>query len=188
MFPQDSQILVDDFRHQNIAIWTFLAWVMVIFLKKKRWFVHLQSKLMILQIFCTKMAITQASKVQIAKFWCLKSSTDIWLSCGNIYSISKINKIEIEGKKVSKPAKNGQFFTLKKLKFSKFSQGLIWQLFLWHPVHQYQLFPLTKPLRHARPGRQPPQAPCSTSHSDLREEYWERELNTLQRHQWKLPD
>ena len=71
---------------------------------------------MILQIFCTKMAITQASKVQIAKFWCLKSSTDIWLSCGNIYSISKINKIEIEGKKVSKPAKNGQFFTLKKLK------------------------------------------------------------------------
>ena len=71
---------------------------------------------MILQIFCTKMAITQASKVQIAKFWCLKSSTDIWLSCGNIYSISKINKIEIEGKKVSKPAKKGQFFTLKKLK------------------------------------------------------------------------
>ena len=64
---------------------------------------------MILQIFFTKMAITQARKVQIAKFWCLKSSTNIWLSCGNIYSISKINKIEIEGKKVSKPAKNAQF-------------------------------------------------------------------------------
>ena len=61
------------------------------------------------------MTITQARKVQIAKFWCLKSSTDIWLSCGNIYSIPKINKIELEGKKGSKLAKIGQFFALKKL-------------------------------------------------------------------------
>ena len=69
-----------------------------------------------LPLFFIKMTITQARKVQIAKFWCLKSSTDILLSCRNIYSISKINKIEIEGRKVSNPAKNGQFFTSKKLK------------------------------------------------------------------------
>ena len=25
MIPKDSQILVDDFRHQNFVIWTFLA-------------------------------------------------------------------------------------------------------------------------------------------------------------------
>ena len=25
MFPNDSQILVDDFRHQNFGIWTFLG-------------------------------------------------------------------------------------------------------------------------------------------------------------------
>ena len=62
------------------------------------------------------MAITQARKVQIAKFLCLESSTNIWLSCGNIYSIPKINKIEIEGEKGSKLAKIGQFFALKKLK------------------------------------------------------------------------
>ena len=35
MFPQDSQMLVDDFRHQNFAIWTFLACVMVILVKKE---------------------------------------------------------------------------------------------------------------------------------------------------------
>ena len=108
----DSQIVVDDFSHQNFAIWAFLAWVMVIFMKKE----VICSFTNTFTIFFTKMAITQASKVQIAKLWCLKSSTDIWLSCGNIYSISKINNIEIEGKKVSKPAKNCQFFTLKKLK------------------------------------------------------------------------
>ena len=110
------------------------------------------------------MAITQASKVQIAKFWCLKSSTDIWLSCGNIYSISKINKIEIEGKKVSKPAKKGQFFTLKKLKlhFLKIFPGFDLTSFFCDTLYisnKYKLFPLTKPLGHARPGRQPPQAP-----------------------------
>ena len=69
---------------------------------------------MILQIFFTKMAITQARKVQIAKILCLEASTNIWLSCGNIYSIPKINKIEIEGEKGSKLAKIGQCFALKK--------------------------------------------------------------------------
>ena len=36
MYPQDCQILVDDFRHQNFAIWASLVWVMAIFMKKKR--------------------------------------------------------------------------------------------------------------------------------------------------------
>ena len=31
--PNDSQILVDDFRHQNFEIWTFLVEVMVILVK-----------------------------------------------------------------------------------------------------------------------------------------------------------
>ena len=73
---------------------------------------------MILQIFLTKMAITQPRKVQIPKFWCLKSSTNIWQSCGNIYSIPKTQKIDWEGKQISKLAKIGQFFALKKLKFN----------------------------------------------------------------------
>ena len=73
---------------------------------------------MILQIFLTKMAITQPRKVQIPKFWCLKSSTNIWQSCGNIYSIPKINKIELRGENGSKLAKIGQFFALKKSKLN----------------------------------------------------------------------
>ena len=32
-FPKDSQILVDDFRHQNFWIWTFLGEVMAILVK-----------------------------------------------------------------------------------------------------------------------------------------------------------
>ena len=34
MVPTDSQILVDDFRHQNFGIWTILSWIMAIFMKK----------------------------------------------------------------------------------------------------------------------------------------------------------
>ena len=63
------------------------------------------------------MAITQPRKVQIQKFWCLKSSTNIWLSFGNTNSIPKIKKIELEGKEGSKLAKMGQIFALKKLKW-----------------------------------------------------------------------
>ena len=33
MFPEDGQILVHDFRHQNFGIWTFLGWVMAILVK-----------------------------------------------------------------------------------------------------------------------------------------------------------
>ena len=29
------------------------------------------------------------------------------------------------------------------------------------PICEYELFPLREPLRHARPGTQPPQAPCA---------------------------
>ena len=86
-----------------------------------------------LPLFFMKMTITHARKVQIAKFWCLKSSTNIWLSCGIINSIPKINKIELEGRKDSKSAKIGQFFTLKKM-FGLISpneghEGIISQLF-----------------------------------------------------------
>ena len=34
MFPKSSQILVQDFRHQNFGIWIILGWVMAIFVKK----------------------------------------------------------------------------------------------------------------------------------------------------------
>ena len=66
--------------------------------------------------FFMKMAITQLRMIEIPKFWCLKSLTNIWPSFGNINLISKVCKIELEGIKSSKPAKTGQFFTLKKLK------------------------------------------------------------------------
>ena len=38
MFPKCSQILVQDFRHQNFGIWIILGWVMAIFVKKKQVF------------------------------------------------------------------------------------------------------------------------------------------------------
>ena len=33
MFPKSSQILVQDFRHQNFGIWIILGWVMAILVK-----------------------------------------------------------------------------------------------------------------------------------------------------------
>ena len=85
-------------------------------------------------IFFTKIAITQPRMIQIPKFWCLKSCTNIWLHFGNIHSIQKINRIELEGKKGSKFAKIGQFFTLQKIKI-EFSQKFpkVWfhGFFLW---------------------------------------------------------
>ena len=116
MSLKDCQILVDDFRHQNFGIWTILGYAMAIFVKKTRYFAHLQSNLVISQIFFTKMAITQPKKVQIPKFCCLKSSTNIWPSFRNIYSISKVIKIYLQGRKGSKPAKIGKFLHCKKLK------------------------------------------------------------------------
>ena len=70
---------------------------------------------MILQTFLTKMALTQSRKVQIPKFWCLKSSTSIWPSFGNINSIQKVKNMELEQKEGSKLANIGQIFALKKL-------------------------------------------------------------------------
>ena len=104
------------------------------FRKKNKYFAPLQSNLVILPIFFTKMAITQPRMIQIPKFWCLKSCTNIWLHFGNIHSIQKINRIELEGKKGSKFAKIGQFFTLQKIKI-EFSQKFpkVWfhGFFLW---------------------------------------------------------
>ena len=34
MFPKDGQLPVDDFRHQNFGIWTFLGEVMAILVEK----------------------------------------------------------------------------------------------------------------------------------------------------------
>ena len=132
MFPKGSQILVHDFRHQKFEIWTFLGWVMAILVKKARYFAPLQSNLEILPIFFTKMAICQPKKVQISKFWCLKSCTNIWLSTGNINSIPKVKNIELEGKECSKLAKIGQFFAWKKLKlnFLKNFPGFYFKSFL----------------------------------------------------------
>ena len=76
---------------------------------------HKQCNSMILQTFFTKMAITSPRKVQIQKFWCLKSSTDIWLSFGNLNSIQKVKNMELEQKEGSKLAKIGQISALKKL-------------------------------------------------------------------------
>ena len=51
-----------------------------------------------------------------------KSKVINWLSCGNIYSIPKINKIELEGKKGSKQTcKNRPIFCIEKIKVA-FSQ------------------------------------------------------------------
>ena len=77
--------------------------------------------------------------IQIPKFWCLKSCTNIWLHFGNIHSIQKINRIELEEKKGSKFAKIGQFFTLQNIKIEITQIGLheviISQLFLKSTVH-----------------------------------------------------
>ena len=63
------------------------------FCEKTRNFAHLQSYLVILLIFFTKIAITQPKKVKIQIFLCLKSSTNIWPSLRNIYSVPKVIKI-----------------------------------------------------------------------------------------------
>ena len=114
MFPKCSQILVQDFRHQNSGIWIIYGH----FCEKNKYFAPLQRNLVILPIFFTKMAITQPRMIQIPKFWCLKSCTNIWLHFGNIHSIQKINRIELEGKKGSKFAKIGQFCTWQKIKIA----------------------------------------------------------------------
>ena len=64
------------------------------------------------------MAISQPKKVQISKFWCLKSCTYIWLPFWKICSNKKKNKIKLEGEKSSKFEKIGQFCTLQKIKIA----------------------------------------------------------------------
>ena len=80
MFPRGSQILVHDYRHQNFGIWTFLCWVMAILVKNIGKITKLLCKGAKYLVFFMKSAITQPKKVQIPKFWCLKSCTNIWLS------------------------------------------------------------------------------------------------------------
>ena len=63
MFPKGSQILVHDFRHQNFGIWTFLGWVIALFMKKTRYFAPLQSNLVILPIFFTQVKSSQEETV-----------------------------------------------------------------------------------------------------------------------------
>ena len=70
--------------------------------------------------FFMKMAITQLRMIQIPKFLCLKSLTNIWPSFGNIDLISKVCKIELEGKKF-KTSKNRSIFYIKIIKIA-FSQ------------------------------------------------------------------
>ena len=97
--------------------------------------------------FFTKMAITSTRKVQIPKFWCLKSSTSIWPSFGNINSIQKVKNMELEQKKGSKLAKIGQIFALQKIKFAfsqKFSKVWFHSFFLWLPMYQTNNNSLTK--------------------------------------------
>merc|ERR1712218_178545 len=87
-------------------------------------------------VFFTKMAITQPRMIQITKFWCLKSCTNIWLLFGNIYSIQKINRIELEGKKGSKFAKIGQFFALQKIEIEISQKDPTHRTFDAFPHHQ----------------------------------------------------
>ena len=102
---------------------------------------------MILQIFFTKMAITQPKKVQIPKLCCLKSSTNIWPSFRNLYSIPKVIKIYLQGRKGSKPTKMNKFFTLQKIKIAfskKFPKVWFDSFFLWLPTYETLHISLTK--------------------------------------------
>ena len=153
MFLKDGQILVDDFRHQNFGIWTILGQAISIFLKKTRNFAHLQSNLVILLIFFTKIAITQPKKVKIQIFLCLKSCTNIWPSFRNIYSVPKVVKIYSEGRKGAKPAKICTFFTLQKIKIAfsqKFSKVWFDGFFLWLPTYETFHISLTNILKQDR--------------------------------------
>ena len=120
---EGTQILVHDFRHQNFGIWTFLGWVLALFMNKTRYFAPLQSNLVISPIFFTKMAITQHKKVQIPKFWCLKSCTNIWLPFGNIHSIQKSIKLSYRERKVQNLQNRPIFYIAKKPHCSYLKKG-----------------------------------------------------------------
>ena len=123
------------------------------FREKTRYFAHLQSNLVILRIFFTKIAITQPKKVKIQKILCLKSSTNIWPSFRNIYSVPKVVKIYSQGRKGAKPAKICTFFTLQKIKIAfsqKFSKVWFDGFFLWLPTYETFHISLTNILKQDR--------------------------------------
>ena len=107
-----------------------------------RQFVHLQSNSMILHKFFTKIAITQPRIVQIPKFWCLRSSTNIWPANGNINSIPKVKKEWSRGEQRFKTCKNRPVFCIEKIKiciFSKFCLVLISKPIVrvsWYTIQQ----------------------------------------------------
>ena len=97
--------------------------------------------------FFTKMAITSTRKVQIPKFWCLKSSTGNWPSFGNINSIQKVKKNWTRAKRRFKTCKNRPNFCIEKIKFAfsqKFSKVWFHSFFLWLPMYQTNNNSLTK--------------------------------------------
>ena len=70
---------------------------------------------MILQIFFTKMSITQPRKVQIPKFWCLKSLINISLQLSFSWLGQKIALFSsYRGKKCQKPSKLGNILVFEK--------------------------------------------------------------------------
>ena len=153
MFLRDGQILVDDFRHKKIWILTFFGWVMAILVKNISKITKLLCKWAKYLVFFTKIAISWPRMIQIPKFWCLKSSTNIWPSFRNIYSVPKVIKIYSEGRKGAKPAKICTFFTLQKIKIA-FSQKFpkVWfdGFFLWLPTYETFHISLTNILKQDR--------------------------------------
>ena len=73
--------------------------------------------------YFTKIDIAWPRMIQIPTCWCLKSSTNIWPSFRNIYSVPKVIKIYSEGRKGAKPAKICTFFTLQKIKIAFFQKN-----------------------------------------------------------------
>ena len=153
MFLRDGQILVDDFRHKQIWILTFFGWVMAL-VKNISKITKLLCKWAKYLVFSQKIAISwPLAMIQIPKFWCLKSSTNIWPSLRNIYSVPKVIKIYSEGRKGKKPAKICTFFTLQKIKIAfsqKFAKVWFDGFFLWLPTYLTFHISLTNILKQDR--------------------------------------
>ena len=150
------------------------------FHEKNRYFAHLQSNLVILLVFFTKIAITQPKRVKIPKYCCLQLSTNIWPSFRNLYSLPKVIKIDLQGRKGSKPAKMGQFFTLKKIKIA-FSQKFpkVWfdSFFLRLPTYETFHISLTNILKQDRcDGRDARVACVVQSKEDLNNQTRKRDV------------
>ena len=115
--------------------------------------------------FFMKIAIAWPRMIQIPKFWCLKSCTNIWPSFRNIYSVPKVIKIYSEGRKGAKPAKICTFFTLQKIKIA-FSQKFpkVWfdGFFLWLPTYETFHISLTNILKQDRCDWRDARVACSS--------------------------